>query len=43
MTHREKPWLDARGGIPIDKPSHAIISHESMKQYFKSLAAQQES
>jgi uncharacterized phage-associated protein len=43
MTHREKPWLDARGSLPIDAPSHEVITQESMKQYFKSLAAQQKS
>ena len=37
-THREPPWLDARGNIPEDQESNAIISHASMKRYFKTLA-----
>ncbi|MEN8221186.1 MAG: type II toxin-antitoxin system antitoxin SocA domain-containing protein [Pseudomonadota bacterium] len=35
MTHREAPWIEARKGLPIDEPSRAIISLQSMKDYFK--------
>ena len=35
LTHREAPWLDARGGIPMDQPSTAPIPIESMMRYFK--------
>ena|ERR1700674_2845345 len=38
MTHSEKPWIDARGGLPADEPSSAIITQESMKAHFKQLA-----
>ncbi|BEU87468.1 DUF4065 domain-containing protein [Selenomonas sp. TAMA-11512] len=34
MTHREAPWKDARGGIPDTKNSDAIISKESMMEYY---------
>ncbi len=34
MTHREDPWQKARGGLAPDEPSHAVISHNSMKKYF---------
>ncbi|MCC6488184.1 MAG: DUF4065 domain-containing protein [Candidatus Hydrogenedentes bacterium] len=37
-THHEPPWLEARGGIPDDQESNAVISQASMKEYFKSLA-----
>jgi uncharacterized phage-associated protein len=40
MTHREKPWLEARGDLPIDAPSNAVISPDTMKEYFKSVAAE---
>jgi len=36
LTHQEDPWLKARAGIPMDEPSHSIISHESMKEFFRS-------
>lgn len=35
LTHREDPWKNARGGIPCDAPSNAIISHESMRVYYQ--------
>lgn len=34
LTHSENPWKQARGGIPPDQSSHAIITHESMKAAF---------
>jgi uncharacterized phage-associated protein len=36
-THREPPWLAARGNLAQDQESTAIISQESMAEYFKSL------
>jgi uncharacterized phage-associated protein len=39
MVHRETPWIESRGGLPIDEPSHAIISQQSMKDYFKARVA----
>ena len=35
LTHAESPWLNARGGMPIDQPSNAVISHEDMKNYYR--------
>lgn len=34
MTHRERPWVDARSGIPAGARSWAEISHESMRRYY---------
>jgi uncharacterized phage-associated protein len=36
MTHNEKPWQEARKGIPIDQISTAIISKESMRLFYQS-------
>ncbi len=38
MTHHEDPWIKARGGMPDDAPSNAIISKESMREYYKARA-----
>lgn len=35
MTHQEDPWIRARGELPIDATSNAIISKESMREYYK--------
>ena len=35
LTHQEDPWLKARRGIPIDEASHAVISHDDMKSFFR--------
>lgn len=37
MTHNEEPWLEARGDLPPDAPSNALISKETTKRYFRSL------
>jgi uncharacterized phage-associated protein len=37
MTHRELPWLDARGGILPTEPSTALISKSITREYYKSL------
>lgn len=34
MTHRESPWLEARGDIDDSAGSTAVISKESIKKYF---------
>ncbi len=36
-THGEAPWREARKGLADDEESTARISHDSMKEYFKSL------
>lgn len=33
-THLEDPWLRARGGIPRDQESTAVISKASMQKFF---------
>jgi uncharacterized phage-associated protein len=35
LTHSEAPWLNSRGGIPIDQASNALISHEEMKNFYR--------
>jgi len=35
MTHREKPWIEARNGLPDTEGSNAIISKESMRNFFE--------
>lgn len=39
MTHAESPWQIARGNLPPDARSRNVVSMESMKQYFKSVAS----
>jgi uncharacterized phage-associated protein len=35
LTHSERPWQAARGGLPPDAPSHNVITHQSMKEYYR--------
>jgi uncharacterized phage-associated protein len=35
MVRREDPWIKARGNLPKDEPSHAIISKELMRNFYK--------
>lgn len=41
MTHREGPWIDARGGVPMDSPSNAIITKSAMKEFYRALGNQE--
>jgi uncharacterized phage-associated protein len=34
MTHVEAPWNQARGDLPPDSPSDAVIEKEWMKEYY---------
>ncbi len=34
LTHRESPWLDARGDLPMDAPSEEVITKESMARFY---------
>ncbi|MBS9384424.1 MAG: DUF4065 domain-containing protein [Dolichospermum sp. BR01] len=34
MTHRERPWLDARGDLDELEGSNALITKESLRDYF---------
>ncbi len=42
MTHREKPWLEARGSLPLDEPCKNEISTSTMKEYFKQVLKEAE-
>ena len=35
ISHRESPWLEARGTAGSNDISRAIITHESMKSFFR--------
>jgi len=35
MTHREKPWIDARKGLPETQGSNAIIPKEAIRNFFE--------
>ena len=37
LTHRERPWREARKGLPLGAPSNRIITPESMAEYYGSL------
>ncbi len=37
LTHRERPWLDARQGLPPGARSNALITHAAMAEYYGSL------
>ena len=34
MTHRESPWVDARGNLDESEGSTAVITKESMRRFF---------
>lgn len=38
MTHRELPWIEARGGLPKDADCQTVISPDTMKFYFSKLS-----
>lgn len=40
MTHAESPWVDARGGIPLDEASVAIIPKQAMRDFYSKLAGE---
>jgi uncharacterized phage-associated protein len=35
LAHNEHPWQAARGNLPPDVPSSNVITHESMKTYYR--------
>ena len=37
LTHKEKPWLDARKGLAADESGNSVISCKSMNEYFSGL------
>lgn len=34
MTHKERPWLEARGDLPADARCGTVISKKTMKDHF---------
>ena len=38
LAHAEYPWQKARGNLPPDQPSNAILTHADMKEYYGRLA-----
>lgn len=39
LTHREKPWLDARKNVPFGENCEEIIQKEAMQQFYGGLIA----
>jgi uncharacterized phage-associated protein len=39
MTHKERPWLEARGDLPAEARSNALISKKTMEAFFKKVKA----
>jgi uncharacterized phage-associated protein len=37
MTHEEKPWINARGNIPIDQSCNTVIKKDVMLNYYRSM------
>tara|TARA_Y100001960_G_scaffold333476_1_gene438823 strand:- start:5347 stop:5793 length:447 start_codon:yes stop_codon:yes gene_type:complete len=37
LSHKESPWLDARGDLPPSKISSKVISKSSIRNYYLSL------
>lgn len=37
LTHMEKPWIDARGGLPPGERGNREITHASMAEYYSSI------
>lgn len=35
LTHKEAPWIEARGDIPLEMRSSSIIPKESMKAFYQ--------
>lgn len=38
LTHRERPWKEARGSTPMGESSHAVISKDVMQDYYAGIA-----
>lgn len=38
LTHKERPWKEARGTTPAGDPCHEIITKESMQDYYGGLS-----
>lgn len=40
LSHREDPWMKARGPLPTSAPSNAVITHESMREWYSQIPLQ---
>ena len=40
LTHRERPWRDARGDLPAEARSDAVITKAAMRSYYRELSRQ---
>ncbi len=40
LTHKERPWKEARGTTPMGAPSTTVISKESMQEYYTGISSQ---
>ena len=38
LTHKERPWRDARGNTPLGERSTAVITKESMQDYYTGIS-----
>ena len=38
LTHRERPWRDARGDLPAEARSDAVITKTAMQSYYRELS-----
>ena len=37
MTHRERPWVEARNGLPEDEPCNNFISKDTTRDFYRSI------
>jgi uncharacterized phage-associated protein len=42
LTHQEEPWLGARGNLPPEARSHAVIPKAAMQQFYSRMYAELE-
>ncbi len=40
LTHKERPWRLARGDTPMGEPSSAVITKDSMQEYYTGISTQ---
>ncbi|MGE5298684.1 MAG: Panacea domain-containing protein [Acidobacteriota bacterium] len=38
LTHKERPWKEARGDTPLGAPSTSVISLDSMREYYTEIS-----
>lgn len=37
LTHKERPWKETRGNLPLGEPSNEVIPKELMQEYYGGL------